>query len=120
MRSTNKSSGVQAGVTIGAGGGIMPTGSLNMGKGSGSSTDVTNIESTLSAGGAARITTADALTLKGATLAADSVNITAGSLAIESLQDSKVFASKQTNVGVSVSVPGGGQGASASASFDQS
>ena len=48
------------------------------------------MESILSAGGAARIMTADALTLKGATLAADSVNITAGSLAIESLQDSKV------------------------------
>jgi Hemagglutinin repeat len=64
--------------------------------------------------------TPGALTLKGATLEADAVKIGAGSLSIESLQDSKVFASKQTNVGVSVSLNGGGQGASGSVSFDQS
>jgi filamentous hemagglutinin len=79
-----------------------------------------NSDRTTAVAALARIMTSDALALKGATLAADSVNITAGSLAIESLQDSKVFASKQTNVGVSVSVPGAGKGASASASFDQS
>jgi filamentous hemagglutinin len=78
------------------------------------------LNATLSAGGKASVLTPGALVLKGATLEADAVKIGAGSLSIESLQDSKVFASKQTNVGVSVSLQGGGQGGSGSVSFDQS
>ena len=85
----------------------------------------------LAAGGTARVVTPGALTLEGAQLSANRVEVQAGSLAITSQQDTSVFSSKQTSVGVSVSADfgqsgsgTGGQGRSfngvaASASFGQ-
>lgn len=107
MSSSNKSSGFSAGVSIGLNGGITPTASANFGKGNASGTDVTHIESNLSAGGTARVTTPDALSLKGATLSGERVEVDVGSLAIESEQDTSTYQSKQTSVGVSVSVTDG-------------
>ena len=127
--SKNKSVGVDIGVTISASG-LSPNASLNLGKGNSNGRDVTNIESVLSAGGTARVVTPGALTLEGAQLSGNRVEVQAGSLAITSQQDTSVFKSKQTNVGVSVSADlknadksatnkSGFSGAGASLSFGQ-
>lgn len=102
-KTKNKSSGFSAGVVFGPNG-ISPTVSGNIGKGKSSGTDVTNIESQLTAGGTATIVTPDALVLRGGTLDAERVNIRAGSLTIESLQDKSDFASKQTSIGLNASL----------------
>jgi hypothetical protein len=91
---------------------------------------VTNIESVLTAGGTARIVTPGALTLEGAQLSGQRVEVQAGSLAITSQQDTSTFKSKQTNIGVAVSADfnnkdksatnkSGFAGAGASVSFGQ-
>ena len=107
MTSRNTSSGVSVGVDIQAGA-ITPKASANFGKGSASGTDVTHIESNLTAGGTATITTPDALTMRGATVTGDKVAIDGASLSIESEQDKSTYNSKQTNIGLSVSMANGG------------
>lgn len=102
-KSNNKSSGFSAGVVFGPDG-ISPTVSGNIGKGKSSGTDVTNIESQLVAGGTATIVTPDALVLRGGSLDAERVNIRAGSLTVESLQDTSDFASRQTSIGLNASL----------------
>jgi hypothetical protein len=119
--SKNKSTGVDIGVTLSASG-LSPNASLNLGKGNSSGRDVTNIESVLTAGGTARIVAGfggrsgenaaagGALTLEGAQLSGQRVEVKAGSLAITSQQDTSVFKSKQTNIGVAVSADFGNSG----------
>ncbi|RJF93321.1 hemagglutinin repeat-containing protein [Sphingomonas cavernae] len=106
MASQNKSSGFSAGVSIGAGG-ITPTASVNLGRGNASGTDVTHVESSLSAGGTASVTTPGALSMKGATLSGSRVAVDVGSLSIESEQDTSTYRSKQSSVGLSASLSDG-------------
>jgi len=108
MASRNKSSGFSAGVQFGLSGGpVSPVASANVASGKASGTDVTHIESILSAGGTARVATPDALTLKGATLGGERVEIAAGSLSIESEQDSSTYRSSQSAVGLSANLGAG-------------
>ncbi len=100
--SKNKSSGGSIGATFGANG-VTPTFSVNLGKGNSNGTSVTNVESVLSAGGTARVTTPGALTLEGAQLSGDTVKVNAGSLTITSQQDTATFKSKQTDAGFNAS-----------------
>ena len=109
--SKNKSSGLTVGATIGAGG-VTPSFSVNLGKGNSNGTSVTNVESVLSAGGTARVTTPGALTLEGAQLSGDTVKVNAGSLTITSQQDTANFKSKQTDLGLSADVGRNEAGAS--------
>jgi hypothetical protein len=107
--SKNKSTGIDVGVTLSSSG-LSPNASLNLGRGNSSGRDVTNIESVLSAGGTARIITPGALTLEGAQLVGNRVEVQAGSLAITSQQDTSVFKSKQTKIGLAVSADFGNSG----------
>jgi filamentous hemagglutinin len=119
--SKNKSVGVDIGVTLSTSG-LSPNASLNLGKGNSSGRDVTNIESVLSAGGTARVvagfggrsgenaSAGGALTLEGAQLVGNRVEVQAGSLAITSQQDTSVFKSKQTKIGLAVSADFGNSG----------
>jgi filamentous hemagglutinin len=99
--SRNSSSGASLGATISSQG-LTVTASGNLSRGNSSGTDVTNIESALSAGRNATVTTPGALTLSGSVLTGDHVDIKAGSLTIESLQDTSTFTSRQNSVGGSV------------------
>jgi hypothetical protein len=71
-------------------------------------TDVTNIESTLTAGGTAAITTPGALVIDGSTVSGGKVVIDAGSLDILSRQDTSTYgaSSHSASVGASVSFSG--------------
>ncbi len=113
--SRNSSSGFSIGANIGING-ITPEASVNLGKGNSAQTSVTNVESILSAGGTARVTTPGQLTLEGAQIKANRVEADVGGLDIISQQDTGTFSSKQTNIGASVSL-NGGQGAGVSANF---
>ena len=62
----NRSSGFSVGVQLGLSGGVTPSASLSLGRGSASGTDVTNVETLVSAGRDLTITTPGALTLRGA------------------------------------------------------
>jgi filamentous hemagglutinin len=74
-----------------------------------SGTDVTNIESTLTAGGTTTIVTPGALTIDGSTVAGDKVMVDAGSLAIASRQDTSTYnsSSHSTSVGASLNLATG-------------
>lgn len=99
----NKSSGFSVGVQLGLSGGVTPNASFNAGKGSASGTDVRHVESVLSAGNAVSIATPDALTLRGAQVIGNRVDVNAGSLAIVSEQDRATYAERQRSLGLSVS-----------------
>jgi len=99
----NKSSGFSVGVQLGLSGGVTPNASFNAGKGSASGTDLRHVESVLSAGDAVSIATPDALTLRGAQVIGNRVNVNAGSLAIVSEQDRATYAERQRSLGLSVS-----------------
>ncbi len=101
--SENSSSGISVGVTIGAGL-LTPNASVNFGKGNSAGKEVTNIESILSAGNIATISTPNDLTLQGAIIEADSVAIDVGALTIRSEQDTADFRSRQRSIGLSASL----------------
>ncbi|KTR83722.1 hypothetical protein NS277_07020 [Novosphingobium barchaimii] len=108
LAQANKSSGFSVGVQLGLNGGITPSASLNLGKGSASGTDVRQTESLVSAGNQVRIATPEALTLQGAQVSGNRVSVDAGSLAIISEQDRAAYVERQRNLGLSVSIAGGG------------
>ncbi len=103
LTSSNRSSGFSAGASIGSSG-LTPTASASFGRGNSSGRDVTNIESIVSAGGTARVTTPGAFTIDGSQLNANRVEATVGALTIESQQDTLDFRSRQSNVGLSASL----------------
>ncbi len=103
LEQQNKSSGFSVGVQLGLSGGVTPNASFNAGKGSASGTDVRHVESVLSAGNAVSIATPDALTLRGAQVIGNRVDVNAGSLAIVSEQDRATYAERQRSLGLSVS-----------------
>ncbi len=103
LTQANKSSGLSVGVQIGLSGGVTPNASFNAGKGSASGTDLRHVESVLSAGNAVSIATPDALTLRGAQVIGNRVDVNAGSLAIVSEQDRATYAERQRSLGLSVS-----------------
>ncbi|MEG3085695.1 hemagglutinin repeat-containing protein [Sphingomonas sp. PB2P12] len=103
LEQRNKSSGFSIGVQLGLSGGVTPNASFNAGKGSSSGTDVRHIESVLSAGNAVSIATPDALTLRGAQVIGNRVDVNVGSLAIVSEQDRATYAERQRSLGLSVS-----------------
>jgi filamentous hemagglutinin len=103
LEQQNKSSGFSVGVQLGLSGGVTPNASFNAGKGSASGTDLRHVESVLSAGNAVSIATPDALTLRGAQVIGNRVDVNAGSLAIVSEQDRATYAERQRNLGLSVS-----------------
>ncbi len=103
LTQANKSAGFSVGVQLGLSGGVTPNASFNAGKGSASGTDVRHVESVLSAGNAVSIATPDALTLRGAQVIGNRVDVNAGSLAIVSEQDRATYAERQRSLGLSVS-----------------
>ena len=109
LASSNKSSGFSAGVTIGLTGAPIPSASLNLAKGRALGTEVSNVETLVSAGGTATIRNPDGtLTLKGAQLSGEGVVVDTGALAITSEQDTARYRSKQDSVGLSISGGPGG------------
>jgi filamentous hemagglutinin family protein len=78
-------------------------------KSSYSGTEVTNIESTLDAGGTTSITTPSALTIDGSTVSGGTVKVDAGSLAIASRQDTSTYQSqsKSASFGASLNLANG-------------
>ena len=110
LTQANKSAGFSVGVQLGLSGGVTPNASFNAGKGSASGTDVRHVESVLSAGNAVSIATPDALTLRGAQVIGNRVDVNAGSLAIVSEQDRATYAERQRNLGLSVSADISGAG----------
>ncbi|MFC6839770.1 hemagglutinin repeat-containing protein [Xanthomonas theicola] len=114
--SKSKSAAVGVAVTYGAGGaaaGLTASASGAHGKADGM--EVTQRNSHLSAGHAATIISGHDTTLKGAVLSADTVRAAiGGDLAIQSLQDTRTYASQDKAVGGSVTV---GAGVSGSASY---
>jgi len=102
----NKSSGVEAGVgfQVGAQTGMYVYASANMGKGHNNNDSTVNNNTELKAD-TINIHSKGDTTLKGATATANTINTdVGGKLAVESLQDTSEFDSKQTNVGVRVQV----------------
>ena len=102
----NKSSGVEAGVgfQVGAQTGMYVYASANMGKGHNNNDSTVNNNTELKAD-TINIRSKGDTTLKGATATANTINTdVGGKLAVESLQDTSEFDSKQTNVGVRVQV----------------
>jgi len=100
----NKSSGVEAGVgfQVGAQTGVYVYAAANMGKGYNKNDSTINNNTELKAD-TINIRSKGDTTLKGATATANTINIdVGGKLAVESLQDTSEFDSKQTNVGVRV------------------
>jgi len=67
------------------------TAGVNGAKGSYAGEDITHRETVLSAGGTITITTPDRLTIAGAQAVGETVNVDAGSLAIESRQDCSTY-----------------------------
>ncbi|PZO72071.1 MAG: hypothetical protein DI640_13520 [Sphingomonas taxi] len=103
LAQANKSSGFSVGVQLGLSGPPVPSASLKLGKGSANGSDLRHVESVLSAGNAVSIATPDALTLRGAQVIGNRVDVNAGSLAIVSEQDRATYAERQRNLGLSVS-----------------
>jgi len=102
----NKSSGVEAGVgfQVGAQTGMYVYASANMGKGHNNNDSTVNNNTELKAD-TINIHSKGDTTLKGATATANTINTdVGGKLAVESLQDTSEFDSKQTNVGARVQV----------------
>ncbi|WP_426336031.1 hemagglutinin repeat-containing protein [Pseudoduganella sp. R-31] len=102
----NKSSGVEAGVgfQVGAQTGVYVYAAANMGKGHNKNDSTINNNTELKAD-TINIRSKGDTTLKGATATASTINTdVGGKLAVESLQDTSAFDSKQTNVGVRVQV----------------
>ncbi|WP_426338563.1 hemagglutinin repeat-containing protein [Pseudoduganella sp. S-14] len=102
----NKSSGVEAGVgfQVGAQTGVYVYAAANMGKGHNKNDSTINNNTELKAD-TINIRSKGDTTLKGATATANTINTdVGGKLAVESLQDTSAFDSKQTNVGVRVQV----------------
>ncbi|SFF78764.1 Haemagluttinin repeat-containing protein, partial [Duganella sp. CF458] len=102
----NKSSGVEAGVgfQVGAQTGVYVYAAANMGKGHNKSDSTVNNNTELKAE-TINISSKGDTTLKGATATANTINTdVGGKLAIESVQDTSEFDSKQTNTGVRVQV----------------
>ncbi|WP_426323809.1 hemagglutinin repeat-containing protein [Pseudoduganella sp. R-43] len=102
----NKSSGVEAGVgfQVGAQTGVYIYAAANMGKGHNKNDSTINNNTELKAE-TINIRSKGDTTLKGATATANTINTdVGGKLAVESLQDTSAFDSKQSNVGVRVQV----------------
>lgn len=108
LAQANTSSGFSVGVQVGLNGGITPSASVNAGKGNASGTETGHVESMLSAGNTVSIATPDALTLRGAQVIGNRVNVAAGSLAIVSEQDRATYAERQRSLGLSVGTANGG------------
>jgi filamentous hemagglutinin len=111
----SKSSGASIGVSaqFGSGGMVDGTPSVNLSV-SGSKSHyagetVTHRESNLTAGGTASVTTPDTLTLEGAKVSAERVEVSAGALTIRSEQDTAISTSRETSGGLSASVNLSGQ-----------
>ncbi|WP_426336029.1 hemagglutinin repeat-containing protein [Pseudoduganella sp. R-31] len=102
----NKSSGLEAGVgfQVGAQTGVYVYAAANMGKGHNKNDSTINNNTELKAD-TINIRSKGDTTLKGATATANTINTdVGGKLAVESLQDTSAFDSKQSNVGVRVQV----------------
>ncbi|SFF78744.1 Haemagluttinin repeat-containing protein [Duganella sp. CF458] len=102
----NNSSGVEAGVgfQVGAQIGVYVYAAANMGKGHNKSDSTVNNNTELKAE-TINISSKGDTTLKGATATGNTINTdVGGKLAIESVQDTSEFDSKQTNTGVRVQV----------------
>ncbi|MGO1003636.1 hemagglutinin repeat-containing protein [Lysobacter sp. CA196] len=120
QRTENSSSGWNVGVGISVGAGGMSAGitaGVNAGKGHSDGKTVTNVNSHVGGGGTTALTSGGATTIRGGQVLGDRVEVDAAQLAIESLQDTESYASKQMDASVQVTV---GFGASVSASYSQS
>lgn len=107
LASSNKSSGFTVGGTFGLKGGFSPSASINTSDGRAAGTDVTNVETLVSAGGTATIVNPDGtLNLRGAQLSGNRVVVDTGALNITSEQDTSLYRSKQNSAGLSVSASG--------------
>ena len=100
----NSSSGASLGVSFNATQGFAVTGAYNQGNGNSSGAATTYTAATLSAGNTATINSGGALTMNGAVVSGNTVDVTAKSLDITSRQDTSTFQSSNKNIGISVTV----------------
>jgi filamentous hemagglutinin len=115
--STNSSSSGSIGVSFGTGG-FGVTASASKGRGNADGSDLAWTNTHIKAGNTLSIQSGGDTTMKGAVVAAHQVQAdVGGNLAIESLQDSSRYASKDQSMGGSITV---GAGVSGSVSFSKS
>lgn len=122
-QSTSSSSSASVGVGIGLGKqtGVSVQASVSRSKGDAAGNDTAWTDTQVAAGNTLQLQSGADTTLKGATAAGKQVVADVGrNLAIESLQDTSRYDSKQSSAGVSLSVPIGAGSASASVSAGKS
>ena len=117
QHSSNKSSSASVGVSVGTSG-IGFTVAASAGKGRADGSDVTQVNTHVTAGNQVALASGQDTTLKGAVVSGKQVSAqVGGNLNVESLQDTSKFDSKQASIGASVTI---GAGAGGSLNFSQS
>ncbi|MES2833012.1 MAG: hemagglutinin repeat-containing protein [Pseudomonadota bacterium] len=115
QKSTSQNSSASVGVSYGTGG-LMFNASASKGRGNADGSDVSWTETNVDAGKTLTLRSGGDTTLKGAVVSGEQVIAqVGGNLAIESLQDTSTYKSKQTSVGGSVSVGMGAMSGSVNA-----
>src|SRR5690606_6755690 len=118
--SENRSSGWNVGVAATGGSGGWAAGltaGVNKGRGGSDGETVTHTNAHVGSGGTTTLTSGGATTIRGGQVTGERVEVDAGSLAIESLQDTEVYKSHQEDGSLQVTV---GWGVSVSGSYGQS